>query len=298
LDKKSAPKNRRIALATCSALPGLDPDNRLLLAPLRAAGYEPVPAVWDDPSRNWTEYTAVIIRSTWDYYKKPAEFLLWIAQLQNQRVKLFNPASVLKWNMNKRYLRELEGQGVPVIPTEWVDSKDHDLGRILSRRGWKDVVIKPVISAGGYLTERINQSTLPRGSELLKECLHSGGAMIQPYLEPIVSQGEVSLLFIDGKFSHSVCKRPARGEFRVQETHGGTSELRNASREEIQISERVLSLAPDRTLYARVDWVPAPDSDGGTRLLGELEVLEPSLFFGCDPRALGRVVDALGRLLA
>lgn len=222
----------KIALVTCAELPRLSDDDRLLLEHLPAA--EPV--VW---GRSLARYDAAVLRSTWDYHRKPEAFAKWVRAQKN----LLNGAKVVLWNMDKSYLKAL---GVPIVPTVWVP------------REWKEVVLKPTVSAGAWRTQR----------------LAGGGLMIQPFLPEVQRNGEWSLIYIAGRFSHAVLKRPRRGDFRVQSDFGGSVEAARPSPKTLRAAERALSSVPGRWLYARVDGFLIK----GRFLLSEIELIEPSLF--------------------
>jgi hypothetical protein len=107
----------RVALVTCTALPDLDPDDRLVLAPLAAHGVAAEAVVWDDPAVDWSGYDLVVLRSPWDYALRRDEFVAWARTVP----ALVNPADVVAWNTDKRYLAELSAAGVPTVPTAWVE---------------------------------------------------------------------------------------------------------------------------------------------------------------------------------
>ncbi len=253
----------RVALATSEELPGLDPDDAPLLA---ALGDEAEPAVWSDPALDWSSYDAVLIRSVWDYFLRHEEFLAWIERVP---VPMWNPAETLRWNSEKSYLRELEAAGVSTIPTVWHGEVP-----------WDDAIVKPTV-AGGSLGLHRAQKAEPVGP----------GWMAQPFLPDIVSAGELSLVFFDGKFSHAIRKVPAEGDIRVQPEHGGLVTAAEPTSAELAAAERVLAAAGRDLLYARVDFV-------GDRMLIELEAIEPRFFFEHAPEAApGRLAQALRQRL-
>src|SRR5215213_5753384 len=114
------PAPRRVALATCRELPTLDADDARLLGLLALHGLAAAPAVWDDPAVDWSGFDLIVLRSTWDYPKRPAAFLAWVDRLP----RVLNPAPVVRWNADKRYLLDLAAAGVPVIPTTVVGPRD------------------------------------------------------------------------------------------------------------------------------------------------------------------------------
>ncbi len=232
--------------------------------------------IWDDPAVDWKRFDAVIIRSTWDYHVQPAAFRAWIEKLERAKVKLFNPPKVLKWNMEKTYLAELESRGLPLPPTAWTTFEDpKSLSRLIEERGWKEIVVKPTTSAGARETYWL------RAGDPAPEYKKGTPLIIQPYFPEIAFEGEWSYLFFGGKFSHCVLKRPAQGDFRVQEKHGGSTTRGVPEEDIVRLAERYLEAAPGPTLYGRVDLIRTANRV----VLMELEVLEPALFLAFSPEA-------------
>ncbi len=284
----------RVALATCAALPDLDVEDAPLVPALSQAGIEGVPLVWNDPQADWAAYDLVVVRTTWDYPNKIAAFLDWADRVAAMRT-LWNPAPMLRWNTDKRYLRELAGHGVPIVPTRWLErGSTHDLGAILAGERWDEAVLKPVVSAGARRTRMVARDTLADGQRFLAEQLTQRAMMVQPYVPEVSTVGELSLLYFNGGFSHAVRKIPAAGDFRVQTEHGGRVVAVAPDATELAAGQRVLDALGSETLYARVDLLPT--GDGELRLL-ELEVTEPSMFLTWDAAAPARFAAAIGAWL-
>jgi glutathione synthase/RimK-type ligase-like ATP-grasp enzyme len=267
----------------------MGPDDAYVLAALRGrAAYEVRP--WDDPAVRWSDYDAVVVRSTWDYYQHADAFRAWIDARSADGSNTWNPPDVLSWNMDKRYLRELAERGVEIVETEWIDDGRADVAAILRRRGWDRAVAKPVVSAGAWRTvvvTRERPSIDPAGQT------GSGGTMLQPFLDEIVTEGEWSLVFFGGRYSHAVVKRPAAGDYRVQLQHGGSVHPAEPPRSLVHAAERVVAAAGRDLLYARVDGVRS----GGRLVVIELEALEPVLYLGTAAGSGDRfVADLLRRL--
>lgn len=287
----------RIALVTHAAHPELQPDDRRLADALRHRGAIASPRVWDDPTVDWPAFDAVVIRSTWDYFLKPDRFREWLDEREADGTRMFNPIPVLRWNMDKRYLRDLEERGVPIVPTHWVERGERAaLETILTTRGWDEVVVKPAISGAAYETWRTRRALAPDDDARLHALAAKGAMMVQPFLAEIERDGEWSLLFFAGNYSHAARKRPRAGDFRVQEQFGGASTAEAAPTVAARAAQRVIAatlelsgLAPRELPYARVDGCVVD----GTFLLMELEIVEPSLFFGQSPAAAERCADAI-----
>ena len=291
----------RVALATCSALPGLDPDDRLVLAPLAARGVVAEAAIWDDPAVDWSGYDLVVLRSPWDYALRRDEFVAWTQTVP----RLVNPADVVRWNTDKRYLAELSAAGVPTVPTVWVEpgqtwAPPADSG---------EYVVKPAVSAGSQDTGRYDLAD-PAHRELavahVRRLTAAGRvAMVQPYLRAVDTAGETALLFLAGPdglaFSHAIRKGPmlTGPDLGVAELYKEERiDRRTALPEQLAVAQRALAAVPggaDRLLYARVDLIPGPD---GAPVLVELELTEPSLFIGYADAAADRLAAAITTHLA
>jgi glutathione synthase/RimK-type ligase-like ATP-grasp enzyme len=279
-----------VALATYAKLPELADDDRLLAAELTQRGVAVSAVVWDDPAVRWQAFDAVVLRSCWDYHLKTSAFLDWITGVEALGVRMFNPPPVLRWNVDKRYLRDLASRGVSTVPTRFVERASAEpLAEIMRGAGWTDVVVKPVISASAHETWRTSLGAPQPTDERFRAANALMPLMVQPYVAEIARDGEWSLVFLGGTFSHAVVKRPRAGDFRVQREHGGSHERVHASMTVVDQAATILAMAPARCLYARVDGCLI---DGAFRLM-ELEVLEPSLFLDAEANAPARMADVL-----
>ncbi len=265
-----------ISFVTSAAHSDLTPDDHLAVTALEQRGAQVTGTIWNDPLVDWGSFDAIVVRSTWDYHSHARDFRAWIDMLDAIGAPVWNPPALLRWNMEKTYLQELERSGVPVVPTEWLPKGARpDLGALLEERGWSDAVVKPVISAAANRTWRISRSIDSKTNAQITESLTIGDVMVQPFISEIQTHGEWSLIFIDGKFSHAVRKTPSEGDFRVQAHLGGEATTEDPGANVISIARRVLDAAPSEWLYARVDGI---ETRTGFVLL-ELEMLEPSLYF-------------------
>ena len=284
----------RIALASCAELPALDDEGQLLLAALRERGAEAEPVVWDDDGADWAAYDLVVVRGTWDYVPKLERFLAWtdhVAEVSS----LLNPAPVIRWNTDKRYLAELERAGVPIVPTQFLEPGDAPEHRFAD----VEHVVKPVVSAGSRDTLRLAPADAGRGLAHAAALLDAGRAvMVQPYLHEVDEHGETALLHLGGHFSHAMRKGPLlRPGMDLVEGLYAEEEMsvREPSAAERDLAATVLAALPDGLgddlLYARVDLLPSPE---GPRLL-ELELTEPSLFLDHHPPGVEALADAVLR---
>lgn len=284
----------RLAIATSAALPGIQPDDAHLAVSLRALGVEPVACVWNDTAVDWSLFDAVLVRTPWDYFKHYADFMEWLDRIDRCSIPMINSTALVRWNARKQYLLELADRGVDIIPTQLVPGGD--LGRALSAMPAAEVVVKPTVSGGAWHTVRgtvgearfeHDVARLPLGFDYL----------VQPFVPEIVGDGEWSLLFFDGRYSHAVIKRAAAGDYRVQADFGGTAERIDPPVHIIEAAERALAgaaaIGHADHAYVRVDGVVAQ----GRFLLMELEMIEPFLHLACCPEAAERFARNLHRRL-
>ncbi len=285
-----------VALVTCAELPDLDPDDRLLVDPLAEHGIAVIAAVWDDPGVDWASFDLVVLRSTWDYAQRRDDFVAWATAVPS----LVNPADVVVWNTDKRYLRELAAIGVRVVPTSWLEPVDP-----WSPPVGGEWVIKPAVSAGSKDTGRYDLADPAHRDLATAHVARLQAAnrlvMIQPYLPAVDSYGETAVLYLDGAYSHSIRKGPVLvgpdlGEAGLYKEESVSARLPTPA--ELKVAEAALAAVPggaDGLLYARIDMIPGLD---GEPLLVELELTEPSLFLGTAPGAAERLSTAIAQRLA
>jgi len=282
----------RVALVTCRDLPQLEEDDRLLLAPLAELGIAAEPVIWDEPGADWSAYDLVVLRSPWDYFYRHDEFLAWTRRIPAAR--LANPAHVVAWNTDKRYLRELAEAGVPVVPTDWIGAGDP----FTPPAG--EYVVKPAVSAGSKDTGRYGAADVDLARAHVTRLQQASRlVMVQPYLPAVDSYGETALLFFASpqtgrlEFSHAIRKGPmlAGPDTGVEELYVPEAITPRVPTEaEHAVARQVLATASDGLLYARVDLIPGPD---GQPVLVELELTEPSVFLGFAEGAPRRFAEAI-----
>jgi glutathione synthase/RimK-type ligase-like ATP-grasp enzyme len=276
----------RFAIATTGPTsPFPDPEAPLVAHGLRARGQEAAAVAWD-ADVDWTAYDLVVVRSPWDYFERLEEFLCWVDRVAAV-TRIVNPSNVIRWNAHKGYLGDLGRQGVPVLPTLSLPAGAPDAIASLVATGWDDVVLKPAVDGGARKALRAPAASAEAGAHL-ERLIEDGDVIVQPFASG-VANGEVSLVYFDGRFSHSVRKVPAAGDYRVQALHGGSEHPHQPTPEEFEVAAAALFLAPGELTYGRVDLIDV----GGRPTLMELELIEPDLFLRSDPRALDRLVDAV-----
>lgn len=229
------------------------------------------PVRWSDPAVDWRRYGAILVHCAWDYQDRHEDFLATLGRISGLGVPVFNDPATVRWNIRKTYLREFEARGVPVIPTLWPEAPTaDDIAEAMRVFGVDDVVIKRQVGGGARGQTRYTRANLPAPGPILDR-----PGMIQPFIASIATEGEYSFLFVDGAFSHALVKRAKSGDYRIQESYGGTSQTIDASPADRATARNVLTALDTVPLYARVDMVRGPN---GELLLMELEVIEPYLY--------------------
>jgi glutathione synthase/RimK-type ligase-like ATP-grasp enzyme len=280
-------------LVTCDIVPELDPDDRMLLHELRARGLTVSVGVWSDPRVNWAQARLCLVRSTWDYYRRYHEFIAWVERTASLTT-IRNHPRLLRWNAHKSYLRDLERLGVPIVPTAWLERGERcSLGDFAAVRGWRDLVLKPARGAAAHdvTLVRGDAASLAAGQTRLDALLETEDVLVQPYLEAVVSYGERALIFLGGRYSHAVVKKPFD---RVLVVGDEPSLSVESTPEEIDVANRAIAAVPGEHLYARVDLLN--DDDGRVRV-SELELIEPGLYFAVHEPARRNFADAVEREL-
>ncbi len=282
----------RVGIASCRAIPEPDLDEALLVAALTRAGAEASILAWDDPDAPFAAQDLVVLRSTWNYFQRVDDFVAWVTRT-GAATTLLNPPSIVAWNAKKTYLTELGARGVEVVPTEFVlrgEGDGRSVAEILEARGWDEVVIKPVVSAGSFRTERFDRASLPAAQAFLTSLTSERDAMVQRWMPSVETYGERSLVWIDGEITHAIRKTP-RFSGGVEQVSGEV----DIAPDERAFAERALAPWADTLLYARVDMVR--DARRTLRVM-EMELIEPSLFLQESPRALQRFASAIVRRAA
>jgi glutathione synthase/RimK-type ligase-like ATP-grasp enzyme len=249
---------------------------------------------WSDPDVDWSRFTHVLIKSTWDYFDYYPEFLAWLDKLEALGTSVLNPVGTLRWNSSKNYLLELKAKGYPCVAGQILPKGTATtLEALHDALEFETLVVKPLVSGGAKNTLKITRGAGKELEDKIASLLQEEDFLVQPYIPEIVAVGEYSLIFFNGVFSHAVLKSPAVDDFRVQHYYGGTiQEITPDSKMLASAQALVASFAKD-SLYARVDGVVI---DGVFHLM-ELELIEPYLFLGLSEKAIPNYKAALQKRL-
>lgn len=264
-------------------------DDELAIAPLSERGWRVDLVSWRD-AVDWNRFDAVVVRSTWDYQSAPAAFAETLQRIDASRARLANELTLMRWNMSKTYLRDLEGEGVAIPRSLWADGIDaHDVARFFDELSADEIVVKPVVSANADDTYRVTKGRAPALADELARVFQRRDCIIQPFLRNVVAEGEHSVIFFNGEPSHTILKTPKPGDFRVQEEHGGLIRRIEPAKQLLASAVRALDCVAPAPLYGRADFVR---TESGYVLM-ELELIEPSLYLRMDASAPARFADAL-----
>lgn len=293
-----------ITLLTCRAY--YKPDNvtpyiqnilleqELLKSAFEAKGLKVDITYWDNPSYEWQQTKSVLFRTVWDYFERFDEFWEWLEQVKT-KTRLINSYELIKWNIDKHYLRDLKNNDIQVVPTYFVDKGNNiSLKEIAYLKDWKHIVIKPAISASAFNTYKITNDEIEQKEQLFHELLQTHDMLVQPFFPTISELGEASLMVFGGKFTHAILKKAKTGDFRVQDDFGGTVHDYNPTQEEIDFAEKVFQSCISMPIYGRVDIIWDTNKN---LYLSELEIIEPELWIRNRPESAKKIADAVIKIL-
>ncbi len=283
----------KIALVSCSSMSSfqshIESEDELLLRYFKQKGVDATVEVWDDPQVAWETYDIVMIKSAWDYFDKPEAFRTWLADMEERQINLYNPVPVLRWNMDKIYLREMEADGIAVIPTVWMNKHEpFNLKNIARLLDAGEIIVKPRISGASKNTFKVGEHNLSEIEERMKILITQEDFMAQPYMKE-VEEGEHSYLFFNGRFSHAIRKVPVKNDFRVQHYFGGSIEAIAPDPSLLAQAQKVSDHYASDCLYARVDGIVR----NGVLHIIELEVIEPMLYLFTHGPSFDTLLEAI-----
>ncbi len=287
-----------IAILTCAEMPSMLPYDQKVISLLNDKGVNTKVSIWDklldtEPDI-LNEFDLILFRTIWDYYKKVDKFNKLLDYLETSGVKVLNPIDIVRWNMDKKYLLELQNEGFDIIPTIFDFGDGNSFEKALSK-GWKKMILKPMISAGSYHTFVINSDEEDKFNNLIEEHYINRPFMLQEFI-PEISSGEISTIKLtnpsqknDKGFSYSITKVPKKGDYRVQFDYGGVYSIGNVDPVIQNISEQITERFNGRLLYQRLDGLWR----NGKFLIMEIELIEPDLYFNYSDKALSSWVEKL-----
>ena len=281
---------RRCAFLTMDSTQAFVTYDHLLHEPLAECGWQVDEIPWRADA-DWDAYEVVVVRSPWDYQDDPKHFWQVLETIDRSAARLENPLALVRWNLRKTYLRELETRGLPIVPTRWLEHLvPGDLSALFEALG-DEIVVKPVVGANADDTFRLTRDA---DFAEVAATFADRACMVQPFVQAVVDEGEFSLFYFGETYSHAILKTPSRGDFRVQEEHGGAIRAVEPETALRTVSDAVFAALSPRPLYARTDFVRLAT---GFALM-EVELIEPSLYFPYDPASPARFADAFVQRMA
>lgn len=283
---------RRCAYLTMDDISGFVSDADLSFAPMAELGWSVDMVPWRRDV-DWDEYELVYICTPWDYQNDVDGFLDVLASIERSSARLVNRLALVRWNLEKTYLRELEMRGADIVPSRFFDRFDADaVASCFDAYNTGKIVLKPVVGAN---SDNIFVLTGPLSGDVIGELQRVFARrpfFAQPFVDSVQSEGEYSLFFFGGEYSHAILKKPKAGDFRTQEEHGADILSVEAPADLVDTAQHVLGVINPQPVYVRADFVRGA---GDRFLLMELELIEPALYFRTDPASAARFAKALVR---
>lgn len=263
--------------------------DHLLVTPFEQRGWSVTDVSWHNNKVDWNQFDAVLIRSPWDYQKAPEDFLNVLNQIDASDAVLENSLELVEWNIDKTYLRDLEQQGVEIVPSLWFDHfSDSIYPSVFDDLNTDEIIIKPTVSANADNTFRISYSNYLDVKKELESVFKNRSFLIQPFMENIIKEGEFSVFFFGDTYSHTILKTPKPQDFRVQEEHGGRLKKVKPEDHLIKTARYMRNMIQPKPLYTRADYVRTSEN---TFALMEVELIEPSLYFNMDKKSPVRFAE-------
>ena len=287
---------KRCAYLTMENTDGWSIDADLGFPPMEALGWQIETVPWRTSDENWDQFDAVYIGTPWDYPEDPDHFLSVLESIDRSSAILVNDLKLVRWSMAKTYLRDLEEKGAAIVPSLWYRAMaPGDLARAFDQHGTDQIIIKPVVSTNATHTFLLTRDRADELKDELASLFRNRAFVVQPFIENIQREGEFSLFYFNGDFSHATLKTPKADDFRVQEEFG--AEVLSITPEPalLEAGAQVMRLVDPMPAYARADFVRGPD---GQFLVMELEMIEPSMYLRMDSEAPQRFAEAIDQYVA
>jgi len=284
---------RRCAFITMDSMEGFVCDDDLAIPALEELNWEVEKVSWRARDTDWGRFGIVVIRSPWDYPTDAPRFLALLEEIEKSGTPLQNPLELVRWNLHKSYLARLSESGVSIVPTRWLDQPgQQDIQALFLEFGTDTLIIKPSVGTNAEHAHVLRADAMEQVWPGIQPAFERRQAMLQPFRPAIQSEGEYSLMFIDGVLSHTIRKKPKAGDFRSQEEHGSDISLVEPEGLLVRRAAEAIAVLSARPLYGRADMIRNPDGDFEVM---ELELVEPSLYLRMDPGAPGRLARAIVR---
>ncbi|WP_439881592.1 ATP-grasp domain-containing protein [Pontibacter sp. MBLB2868] len=267
-----------------------DEENDNLFRYLTEKGLPVSYQIWDDPAVDWSQFDLVLLKSPWDYFDKIDAFYAWLDKLEQLNCQVLNPVKTVRWNADKRYLKDVQERGLKIVPTVWLEKgQTFDATEAFDILGTEKIILKPSVSGGAKNTFALTREDAAASAASINALLQEEAFLVQPFVEEIKTKGEWSFLFFNGEYSHTILKTAKPGDFRVQHFFGGTIHTPEPPAALLETAHNIVDNFASDCLYARVDGVEI----NGELYLMELELIEPFLFMAMSEGSLERYYQAV-----
>ena len=250
---------------------------------------------WNDSIFDWETTRSILFRSTWDYFDKFELFKKWFSKTKNKCL-MINSTETIEWNIDKHYLLDLQEHQIPIPNSEFIKrGSSIDLSLLMQKKNWNEIVVKPTISGAAKNTYRLKKEEIIQFGPIWEKLIYKEDFIVQEFQNNVISEGEVAMIVIGGKFTHAVLKKAKEGDFRVQDDFGGSIAIYNPSEEMVKLAEKCTRILTPIPSYARVDIIR---DNLGELAVSELELIEPELWFRLNPNAAQKLAQHVDLILS
>ena len=270
-------------------------EDELVINALKEKNLSVVKKDWNDSIFDWETTRSILFRSTWDYFDKFELFKKWFNKTKNKCL-MINSTETIEWNIDKHYLLDLQKHQIPIPNSEFIKrGSSIDLSLLMQKKNWNEIVVKPTISGAAKNTYRLKKEEIIQFGPTWEKLIYKEDFIVQEFQNNVISEGEVAMIVIGGKFTHAVLKKAKEGDFRVQDDFGGSIAIYNPSEEMVKLAEKCTRILTPIPSYARVDII----WDNLMELaVSELELIEPELWFRLNPNAAQKLAHHVDLILS
>ena len=270
-------------------------EDELVINALKEKNLSVVKKDWNDSIFDWESTRSILFRSTWDYFDKFELFKKWFSKTKNKCL-MINSTETIEWNIDKHYLLDLQEHQIPIPNSEFIKrGSSIDLSLLMQKKNWNEIVVKPTISGAAKNTYRLKEEEIIQFGPTWEKLIYKEDFIVQEFQNNVITEGEVAMIVIGGKFTHAVLKKAKEGDFRVQDDFGGSIAIYNPSEEMVKLAEKCTRILTPIPSYARVDII----WDNLRELaVSELELIEPELWFRLNPNAAQKLAHHVDLILS
>lgn len=270
-------------------------EDELVINALKEKNLSVVKKDWNDSIFDWETTRSILFRSTWDYFDKFELFKKWFNKTKNKCL-MINSTETIEWNIDKHYLLDLQEHQIPIPNSEFIKrGSSIDLLLLMQKKNWNEIVVKPTISGAAKNTYRLKEEEIIQFGPTWEKLIYKEDFIVQEFQNNVITEGEVAMIVIGGKFTHAVLKKAKEGDFRVQDDFGGSIAIYNPSEEMVKLAEKCTRILTPIPSYARVDII----WDNLRELaVSELELIEPELWFRLNPNAAQKLAHHVDLILS